>query len=186
MHSSGATPPDDNGPFATVDQAVAALAPHLNELERLPSSACASLARREPGQRLLARADPLDYVLQSHLPRAGRKPGSSLRAARRGGATCEACGPFATMCKTCSPATSATNWSECAAAGRTSAHRAGIARFALRGSAGGSGCGAGSLPRRNSPGVVGPPLALRERPRRANRALELLPGEDGVENVTDG
>ena len=77
---SGATPPEDDSSFATVEQAVAALVPHLNELERIAQRRLRRLARQEPGQRLLARADPLDYVMGAlHLVLAGSQDSHSGR-----------------------------------------------------------------------------------------------------------
>jgi hypothetical protein len=85
MHSnaciqSGATPPNDDGFFVTVGQAVAALVPHLNELERIAARRLRRFARHEPGQRLLARADPLDYVMGAiHLVLVGSQDPHSGR-----------------------------------------------------------------------------------------------------------
>ena len=77
---SGATTPNDDGPFATVKQAVAAIFPHLNELERIAARRLRRLARQEPGQRLLARGDPLDYVMGAiHLVLAGSQDPHSGR-----------------------------------------------------------------------------------------------------------
>ena len=77
---SAATTPNDDGSFATVEQAVAALVPHLNELERIAQCWLRRLARQEPGQRLLARGDPLDYVMGAvHLVLVGSQDPHSGR-----------------------------------------------------------------------------------------------------------
>ena len=65
--SSEPAPPAQFGPFATVDQAVAALIPHLNDLEHIAERRLRRLACQGPGQRLLARGDPMDYVMEAIL-----------------------------------------------------------------------------------------------------------------------
>ena len=79
--TTGTKPGATNGPFATVADAVAALAPHLNELERTAVQRLRQYGGGEMVRRLLAQADPLDFVLQaiylvlagSRTPRSGRK-----------------------------------------------------------------------------------------------------------------
>ncbi len=79
--TNGTKPGATNGPFATVADAVAALAPYLNELEKTAEQRLRQYGGGERVRRLLAQADPLDFVLQaiylvlagSRNPRSGRK-----------------------------------------------------------------------------------------------------------------
>jgi hypothetical protein len=78
---TGTAPSVTNGPFATVVDAVAALASHLKELERAAEQRLCRYGGGEMVRRLLAQADPMDFVLQaiylvlagSRNPRSGRK-----------------------------------------------------------------------------------------------------------------
>jgi hypothetical protein len=82
--NSEAIPPATNGPFATVVEAVAALAPHLSELEKIAGRRLRQSAAGEIGRRLLAQADPMDFVLQAiYLLLAGSRNRHSGRKTRR-------------------------------------------------------------------------------------------------------